>query len=136
MEPTPDGGKKWQIYSIIIIGSVGLIWMFWLIVKNWNTSPSSDEIVSLPTNEIIESKSSLPVICQDTIVTMDCLLSKLPDTEDHQSLNLYYQKTISERNILDNKQLEKACTSQKKYLQNLEWTYKDLIKLCDSSTQK
>lgn len=94
--------------------------MFWLIVRNWNTSIPSDEIVSLPTNEIIESKSSLPVICQDTIVTMDCLLSKLPDTEDRQSLNLYYQKTISERNILDNKQLEKACTSQRRYLQNLE----------------
>ena len=132
MEPTSDWGKKKQIYTIIMIGVIGFVGIIWRVITNRNgpfSMPSQDK-ESVITNNILDTTRALPTVCQNVIDIMNCIISKIPKGDNPQSLNLFYQQTLSERNILDKDNLEKSCMIQKKYFDTLQWEYKDIILSC------
>ena len=128
--------SKWIIYSLIIIG---FLWIFFVIYWMTNqsdkviTNETQDTIIT-ETNNIINSTENLPIICTNTLSLLDCMISSNSLSGDKEWINQYYQKLISEWNIItDDSLLEQQCTQHYNYIQWLQVTwYQSIIKSCMS----
>lgn len=128
--------SKLIIYSLIIIG---FLWIFFVIY--WMTSQSdtvitneTQDTIITETNNIINSTEDLPIICTNTLSLLDCMISSNSLSGDKEWINQYYQKLISEWNIItDDSLLEQQCTQHYNYIQWLQVTwYQSIIQSCMS----
>ncbi len=128
--------SKWIIYSLIVIG---FLWIFFVIYWMTNqadtvvTNETQDTIIT-ETNNIINTTEDLPIICTNTLSLLNCMISSDSLSGDKEWINQYYQKLISEWNIItDDTTLEKQCTQQYNYIQWLQVTwYQSIIQSCMS----
>ncbi len=128
--------SKWIIYSLIVIG---FLWIFFVIYWMTNqadtvvTNETQDTIIT-ETNNIINTTEDLPIICTNTLSLLNCMISSDSLSGDKEWINQYYQKLISEWNIItDDSTLEKQCTQQYNYIQWLQVTwYQSIIQSCMS----
>lgn len=128
--------SKWIIYSLILIG---FLWIFFVIYWMTNqteivtTNEAQDTIIT-ETNNIINTTDDLPIICTNTLSLLNCMISSDSLSGDKEWINQYYQKLISEWNIItDDTILENQCTQQYNYIQWLQATwYQSIIQSCMS----
>lgn len=125
--------SKRTIY-LIIISSV--LWLFFVIYWMFGTSSdiakdNQDEIIT-DTNNIINTTDELPIKCSQTLTLLNCMISSPQLSGDKEWINQYYQKLISERNIItDTTLLEWECAKQYNYIQWLQETwYQQIIQSC------
>lgn len=125
--------SKRPIYIIIICS---ILWLFFVIYWMFNKNTSSnmvDEVeIITDTNDIINTTDSLPIKCTQSLTLLDCMISSPNLSWDKEWINQYYQKLISEWNIItDTTILESECTKQYNYIQWIQDTwYQQIIQSC------
>jgi hypothetical protein len=97
------------------------------------STPISDELSLIETNNILDSIDNLPSSCAATLQLLDCMISSPKLSGDKEWINQYYLKLISEWNIITDKTtIENACTTQYNYIQWLQETwYQEIIQECN-----
>jgi len=96
-------------------------------------SPIIDQTeIITDTNDIINTTDSLPIQCTQALTLLDCMISSPNLSGDKEWINQYYQKLISEWNIItDTTTLESECTKQYNYIQWIQDTwYQQIIQSC------
>ena len=111
--------NKRQIYWLIIVWFLWLIFVwYWIITTSSNNWTIEEETIS-DTNDILSSIDSLPDICNNTLSLLNCMISSTQLSWDKEGINQYYQKLMSERNIITDKNiLQSECTQQYNYIQS------------------
>lgn len=124
--------SKRPIYIIIICASLWLFFVvYWMLTeKNWPIVDQTEIITD--TNDIINTTDSLPMKCTQALTLLDCMISSPNLSGDKEWINQYYQKLISEWNIIiDITALESECTKQYNYIQWIQDTwYQQIIQSC------
>jgi hypothetical protein len=127
--------SKRTIYLIIISS---ILWLFFVVYWMFSapndiaTRDNQDEIIT-ETNNIINTTDELPIACSQILTLLNCMISSPQLSGDKEWINQYYQKLISERNIMtDTALLEWECTKQYNYIQWLQesW-YQQIIQSCN-----
>jgi hypothetical protein len=124
--------NKRQIYWLVIVWFLWLIFVwYWIITTSSNNWTIEEETIS-NTNDILSNIDSLPNICNNTLSLLNCMISSPQLSWDKEGINQYYQKLMSERNIITDKNiLQSECTQQYKYIQSLQETwYQQIIQSC------
>jgi hypothetical protein len=124
--------SKRPIYIIIICASLWLLFVvYWMLTeKDWPIVDQTEIITD--TNDIINTTDSLPIKCTQALTLLDCMISSPNLSGDKEWINQYYQKLISEWNIItDTTALESECTKQYNYIQWIQDTwYQQIIQSC------
>lgn len=125
--------SKLPIYLIILCSLLWLFFVLYWMLSEQDTSVNNQIEAPIQTNNIISMKESLPVECTQALNLLNCVISWANIGGDKQWINEYYQKLISERNIInDIKLLKSECTKQYNYIQSIQNTwYQQIIQSCN-----
>ncbi len=124
--------SKRTIYFLIISAILWVIFvLYWMFATPNDATNDEQEIISV-TNDIINTTDSLPTQCSQSLELLNCMISSPQLSGDKEWINQYYQKLISERNIItDRPSLESECIKQYNYIQGLQETwYQQIIQSC------
>ena len=128
--------SKRAIYTIIILGIIWCVSVLYRMFSEKKHSLDDETNIIIPTNNIITKSTFinsnwLPDICNKTVTILNCILNTAELSGEQESVNEYYQKTISERNtITDIPTLTSQCTDQYKYIQSITTWYQQVIQSC------
>ncbi len=124
--------SKRPIYIIIICASLWLFFVVYWILSEKNSPIIDQTEIITDTNDIINTTDSLPIKCTQALTLLDCMISSPNLSGDKEWINQYYQKLISEWNIItDTTVLELECTKQYNYIQWIQDTwYQQIIQSC------
>ncbi len=123
--------SKRPIYIMIICSILWLFFvLYWMFTEKNPSIDNSDTITA--TNNIISTIDSLPIQCAQALTLLDCIISSPNLSGDTEWINQYYQKLISEWNIIiDTTTLESECIKQYNYIQWIQDTwYQQIIQSC------
>lgn len=104
----------WSVWLLII---VWYIW--WSSLQTW--SIDWEAYIQIDTQDILETPSELPLICQSTLTLLDCIVWDATLSGSSDSLALSYQQLVSERNVISDTQiLTQTCESHYNYIANIQ----------------